>query len=259
MLLPALAKAKAKGQGIMCMNNTKQLMLAWKIYIDDNNDVLPFAYANEGQPTAANFKFAWTHGLLDWSPGNQDNWNASNTLALGAIWKYTGPSERIYKCPADIYTVKPSSGPYKGTTIQRTRSNSMNAWCGMNEGNWTWYGGPEFRKYLKMSDFVTPGPSGTWVLVDEHPDSINDGFFCVNMNGYPNAGSTQLPDVPASYHNKACGFAFADGHSEIHRWKDARTSPKVTQKALASPASQPNNPDIVWLWEHTTKKYTDPL
>lgn len=253
MLLPALAKAKSKGQGIMCMNNTKQLMLAWKFYVDDNNDVLPFAYADPG---GKNARLAWTQGIQSWDPGNRDNWDITNSLMRGSIWKYTGPSQKIYTCPADIYTVTPSSGPSKGQAVVRLRSNSMNSWCGMNEGQWTWFGGPEFRKYLKASDFVAPGPSMTWVLVDEHPDSMNDGFFCVDMNGYPNQGATKLPDVPASYHNGACGFAFADGHSEIKKWKDPRTKPKVTKKGLPG-GSQANNLDVVWLWEHSTKKYNE--
>lgn len=130
----------------------------------------------------------------------------------------------------------------------------MNSWCGMNQGDWTWFGGPEFRKYNKMSDMVDPGPTKTWVLVDEHPDSINDGFFCVDMNAYPNLAAAALPDVPASYHNNACGFAFADGHSEIHKWKDPRTMPPVKKQNPPS-VSQANNMDVSWLWYHTTSKY----
>ena len=254
MLMPAMSKAKTKGQGIMCMNNTKQLMLAWKMYVDDNNDKLPFAYAPE-DPSNRNYPFAWTHGILDWSPGNSQNWDVDNTLKKGAIWPYTGNSPQIFKCPADFYTVKPSSGPWKGTPIQRARSNSMNSWMGMDQGVHTWFGGPEFRKYTKLSDVVDPGPARTWVLVDEHPDSMNDGFFCVDMKGYPNPASAAMPDVPASFHNGACGFAFADGHSEIKKWKDKRTMPPVKKTTSPPAVSHANNPDVVWLWEHTTRKY----
>ena len=253
MLLPALAKAKTKGQGIMCMNNTKQLMMAWKMYVEDNGDKLPFAYAPE-DPANPNYPFAWTHGILDWNNANSQNWDVDNTLKKGAIWKYVGNSPAIFKCPADVYTVKPTTGPSRGLAIARCRSNSMNSWCGMNQGDWTWFGGPEFRKYLKMTDFVDPGPVNTWVLVDEHPDSINDGFFCVDMRGYPNIPA--LPDVPASYHNKACGFAFADGHSEIKKWVDRRTMPPVTKGALVTyTQTNPNNPDVLWIWHRTTRRY----
>lgn len=131
----------------------------------------------------------------------------------------------------------------------------MNSWCGMNQGDWTWFGGPEFRKYLKSSDFVDPGPSITWVLVDEHPDSMNDGFFCIDMNGYPDPKLAKLPDVPASFHNNACGFAFADGHSEIKKWTDPRTTPPVLRQSNPPSVSQANNKDVLWLYEHTPRKY----
>src|ERR1051325_6162558 len=100
----------------------------------------------------------------------------------------------------------------------------------------------------------TPAPALAWVLVDEHPDSMNDGFFCVDMNGYPDPKQAKLPDVPASYHNKACGFAFADGHSEIKRWRDSRTMPPVKHTNPPS-VNQADNPDVLWLWEHTTSLF----
>jgi prepilin-type N-terminal cleavage/methylation domain-containing protein/prepilin-type processing-associated H-X9-DG protein len=261
MLLPALAKAKTKAHGIKCLNNNKSLMLAWRLYVDDSNETLPFAYVEEN-PDNRNYRYAWVHGILDYNSGNSQNWDVQNTLAKGAIWPYTAKTAEIYKCPADIVTVKPSSGPFKGQTIQRARSNSMNSWMGMNEGNWTWFGGPEFRKYLKMSDIIDPGPSMTWVLLDEHPDSMNDGFFCIDMNGYPNPARTSLPDVPASYHNGAGGLAFADGHAEIRKWQDVRTRPPVKRQdgwfnGVAPFSKQGNNKDVLWLWERTTRKYKE--
>jgi len=256
MLLPALAKAKAKAQGIMCMNNTKHLMLAWRLYSEDNQDRIPYAYADEA-PTGAGYPFAWVHGILSYDNANTANWNWTNTLAKGNIWPYTGPSAAIYKCPADKVTTKPTSGPFAGQVTPRCRSNSMNSWVGLNEGRTDsgalWFGDTTFRVYRKLSDMTIPGPTMTWVLVDEHPDSINDGFFCVNMLGYPNPGSAQLPDFPASYHNGACGFSFADGHSEIKKWTDPRTMPPV-KKVTVSTVNQANNPDVVWLWQHTTSK-----
>jgi prepilin-type N-terminal cleavage/methylation domain-containing protein/prepilin-type processing-associated H-X9-DG protein len=254
LLLPALSKAKTKGQGISCLNNTKQLMLAWTMYVTDNSDKLPFAYADENK-AMWQYPLAWTHGILSWDNGNSQNWDVDNTLKQGAIWKYTGPSEKIYKCPADIYTVKPTSGPYKGTAIQRCRSNSMNAWVGMDKGDYTWFGDKRFRKFTKMSDMVDPGPTKTWVLLDEHPDSMNDGFFVVDMRPYPNLGGASLVDCPASYHNGACGFAFADGHSEIHKWLDKRSRPPVKKTGYTAISGNPANPDIKWLWDHTTAAF----
>jgi prepilin-type N-terminal cleavage/methylation domain-containing protein/prepilin-type processing-associated H-X9-DG protein len=249
MLLPALARAKTKAQGIHCMANTKQLMLSWAMYVGDANDRLPFAYAQEGNPTHPNYKYAWVHGILDYN-NSRDNWDVTNSLAAGCIWPYTGNSPGIYKCAADRSMTK------AGTKLTpRLRSLSMNSWLGMNEGVHTWFGGPEFRAYLRMSDLVDPGPTMTWALIDEHPDSINDGFFCIDMNGYPNPASTALPDTPSSAHNGGCGLSYADGHSEIKKWLDPRTAPKVYYKAGTMPAAQqPNNKDVLWLWERTTRK-----
>ncbi|MHB1310180.1 MAG: type II secretion system protein [Limisphaerales bacterium] len=253
MLLPALSKAKAKGQGIACMNNTRQLMLGWRLYADDSDDRLPFAYVEEN-PANRNYPYAWTHGILDYSNANSQNWDPTNTIMKGAIWSYVGASAALYKCPADPTRVSPTSGPNRGQSLPRVRSMAMNAWAGMNEGVHTWYGGPEFRPYLKMSDFVDPGPSLTWILVDEHPDSINDGFFCIDMNPYPNLSRATLPDFPASYHNGACGFSFADGHSEIKKWQDPRTMPKIRKQTVQT-VNQANNRDVQWLWDRTTRRY----
>jgi len=160
LLLPALAKAKTKAQGIMCMNNGRQLMLARRMYIDDNRDTLPFAYV-EDNPANKNHRFAWCHGILDCDNGNQYNWNKTNTIMAGEIWPYTGGASEIYRCPAAFIRVKPTTGPYKGQSTLRARGMSMNSWLGMNEGLYTWFGGAEFRAYLKMSDLVDPGPAMT--------------------------------------------------------------------------------------------------
>lgn len=244
MLLPALSSAKTKAQGIMCMNNGHQLMVGWRLYVEDNNDKLPWAYGPPGTTDKA-----WCQGELNITDISltSDNYNVTNTLARGLIWKYVAKNPAVYRCPADKFV--PSQGAKRGPG-PRIRSISMNAWTGMNQGDYTWFGGPDFRKFTKMSDMVTPGPTLTWVMVDENPISMNDGFFVVDMRPYPNLGQAVLPDCPATYHNGACGFSFADGHSEIHSWKDTRT--KV--KPVAS-TSQPNNRDVLWLWQHTTARF----
>ncbi|MEW6158915.1 MAG: type II secretion system protein [Verrucomicrobiota bacterium] len=255
MLLPALAKSKTKAQGVFCMNNTKQLMLAWRMYVDDNNERLPYAYVDDN-PSNPNYNFAWMHGIEDASnPGKRDNWDPDITLTKGAIWPYTSKAFGIYKCPADRTLAQITAGPRRGERVPWLRSVAMNSWLGMNEGIHTWFGGTEFRAYLKFSDLVDPGPSKTWVLLDEHPASINDGFFVVDMRGYPNASETKMPDFPASYHNRAGGIAFADGHSEIHKWQDPRTILKDKAKTTPSIPNNSNNKDVLWLWENTTRKY----
>jgi prepilin-type processing-associated H-X9-DG protein len=118
----------------------------------------------------------------------------------------------------------------------------MDAWMGMNEGVHTWFGGPEFRAYLKMSDLVDPGPAMTWMLIDEHPDSINDGYFL-------NKGAVKgWTDLPASYHNGAVNLSYADGHAEIHRWVDRSTKPPPLPDAAGLPFSLAENERTDYYW-----------
>ena len=102
---------------------------------------------------------------------------------------------------------------------------------------------------------TAPGPTGIWLITDEREDRINNGYFVVDMAGFNprNPGSLQLVDIPASYHNGAGGVTFADGHSEIKRWFDPRTKPRIKQgQNLPLTASSPNNRDVLWLQERST-------
>ena len=246
MLLPALAKAKTKAQGIKCMNNHRQLLLGWAMYVGDNNDRLPFAYAQEVNPNTSDG--AWVQGILDYgNPSARDNWDPKH-LQQSPLFKYIGQSLLVWKCPADNSTGLNTAR----AKVPRVRSMSMSIWTGGNsgtDGGW----GRDWRVNTKMSDFTDPSPSGTYVLLDEREDSINDGFFVVSMDGYPNAAQTKMVDFPASYHNRAGGFSFGDGHAEIRKWVDGRTTPPI-KKDLVLNQSQPNNPDIVWMQERSTRK-----
>ncbi len=240
-LLPALAKAKTKAQGIMCMNSGRQMMLAWRFYVDDNNENLIFSY-NPGNPAE------WVHGSLDFSGSNPSNWNITNDIMKSPLWTYGANNANLWKCPADRSQVK------VGTTMRpRVRSMSMDAW--FNSTDVANFGGG-FRIYKKMSDLIDPGPTMTWVLMDEREDSINDGELCVGMTGYPDKPqSWMLVDYPASYHNGAAGLSFADGHAEIHKWKDPRTTPLLRRGGeLSLNVSSPNNQDMLWLMDRSTRK-----
>src|SRR5262249_28806401 len=107
--------------------------------------------------------------------------------------------------------------------------------------------------FRKLGQMLKPGPSMTFVFLDERQDSINDGYFVTEMDGYPKISSTKIVDYPASYHNGACGFAFADGHSEIHKWRDGRTIPPIST-ALKLNTSSPNNQDVFWMQDHSTRE-----
>ncbi|HWX23033.1 MAG TPA: prepilin-type N-terminal cleavage/methylation domain-containing protein [Candidatus Binatia bacterium] len=248
MLLPALARAKIRAQGTGCANNTHQLLLAWHMYATDNRDELPFGYS----VTAPNSAYVWVKGILDdTNPKANDNWDYANTIMLGAIWPYSGNSLGVFHCPADTSRgIDP-----QGKTVPR-RSVSMSNWVGGNGDspatNYKGYWGlnaPGSQVARKLSLIGNPGPALTIVLLDERQDSINDGYFAIQMDGYRNPGSTYIVDFPASYHNAACGFAFADGHSEIHKWHDGRTMPPLGT-ALTLNIPSPNNSDVLWMQDH---------
>ncbi len=246
MLLPALSRSKVKAQGLACLNNTKQLMVAWLMYCSDNRDTLPRAWGGPNDPV-------WARGSLDYSPANSDNWNVDTTLAQGVLWPYVVSARGSYRCPADPSRVTPNTGPYAGQNIARIRSLSMNSWLGHSQDDATSWAGVQFGTYQKMSDIDRFGHSRCWVLIDEHPDSIWSAFFVTVMTGYPNAAQTTMANVPASYHGRAANLCFADGHSETKRWLDPRTTPPITGKQMTGNKPQPNNRDIVWLWERTTR------
>ncbi len=240
MLLPALAKAKTKAQGIMCLNNGKQLSLAWKIYCDDFAEKVPPSYRD------INNTNQWMRGELNTTPSNRSNWDVNQDIKKGLLWPYSGNATAIYKCPADK-----SSVTYMGTNYSRVRSISMNAWFDSSDVAGF---GSGFRIYKKTTDLTTPGPSMTWLFLDERQDSINDGEFCVGMTGYPDKpASWKIVDYPASYHNGAAGFSFADGHSEIKKWQDPRTMPPL-RKVLDLNVASPNNKDVLWMMERSTRK-----
>lgn len=219
MLLPALGKAKQKTQGVYCMNNTKQLMLANHMYQSDNADNFPMAFHGGYVPTANDVNKPWVSGWLDWGTGT-DNTNVNMLLdpRYAVLASYFGNAKNVYKCPADIYASQ--SQKARGWS-SRVRSVSGNIYVGKGNG---WHtgkgysaGGPNnltiYRGASKMSDLVIPGPAQTWVYMDEHPDSINDA------GAFAPSNANTIPDAPATYHGGAAGFAMADGHAEIHKWK----------------------------------------
>jgi prepilin-type N-terminal cleavage/methylation domain-containing protein/prepilin-type processing-associated H-X9-DG protein len=247
MLLPALAKAKTKAQGIKCLSNLKQIQLAWHLYADDNNDkITSSAYLKPVEPTA------WVDGWLDYDPNNSDN---TNTVILrdpnkSKFATYLQAVE-IYKCPAD-----PSYVKIRGGRIPRVRSMSMSQALG-GPGGWLPPGGynegqKRYRTYFKTTDITDPGPARLYVLLDEHPDSINAGGFANQM--VENPAQARIIDYPASYHNGAAGLSFADGHVEIRKWVDGRTRQPVRFSNSALPLNVPSayNNDMIWLAERTS-------
>ncbi len=269
MLLPALSKTKLKAYGIQCMNNHRQLALAWKMYVDDNADFLPYAsYWPYGDATlAVENNYAWVAGQLDFNPNNPSNWDVNQDLVHSPLWSYCSQSARIWKCPADYSFVT-----VNGDQNPRVRSMSMNLWVGGFIGydgglsggrgysNLPSYpagtrGGYPWRVYLKMGEFMNPGPSGIFLFLDMREDSIDWGNFATDMRGWPDdPGRASFYDLPGSYHHRAAGFSFVDGHAEIKHWRDDRTMPRIVDGGLIPDQyPSPNNPDVLWLQEHATR------
>jgi prepilin-type N-terminal cleavage/methylation domain-containing protein/prepilin-type processing-associated H-X9-DG protein len=220
MILPSLGKAKQKTQGVYCMNNARQMMIAWSMYAHDAGDKLVPAF-HGGMATGGNFDAnigpGWCEGWLDWS-ASTDNTNINFLISdkYSRLAQYIAKSKNIFKCPADTYL-----SPAQRGRGWKERCRSLSGNIGIGDGNAE--AGPwdsAYRHIKKYSQFNYPGPDGTWVYVDEHPDSINDsGFF--------NPHAWTWADMPSAYHNGACGFSFADGHAEIHKWKASLASPRA--------------------------------
>jgi|SRR5882672_6570276 len=248
MLLPSLSKAKLKAQGIQCMSNHRQLALAWKLYNDENNDKL--LLASEGDDPSLD-AYVWVMGLMDFNSGNRSNWDVNENITKSPLWPLCGKNATIWKCPADRSFVTVA-----GDQKPRVRSMSMNFWFGGFGGSDGHLSGGGWRLYRKMSDLSNPGPSKTWLFLDMREDSIDIGNFATDMSGWPDQ-PTMLGfyDLPGMYHNRACGFSFADGHSEIKKWLDPRTTPPLVQNGEVNDGFlSVRNKDITWLQERCTRK-----
>ncbi len=246
MLLPALAKAKAKAQGVICLNNNKQLGLAYILYADDNGDKLcgNLDGGNAQDPRQSNN--TWCVGWLGIPTGTPADANTNIAYLMNSqLGKYS-QSPGIYKCPADKSKDKGGKG------APRVRSVSMNAYLGERAGPFS--GG--YNQFKKYSSITRPAPSSCWVFVEEREDSINDGWFAVDMDNFDPSrrAADRWVDWPSSYHNGSCAFSFADGHGEHKKWLDDRTKPKIGKIGAASP----NNPDVLWTQLRTSSKEKNP-
>jgi prepilin-type N-terminal cleavage/methylation domain-containing protein/prepilin-type processing-associated H-X9-DG protein len=257
MLLPALAKAKTKAQGIACMNNGQQMIKALILYSMDYTDYL-VPNPDDGNTTPG---FNWCPGEAGVGMADEFNADILRDPSRSMLAPYIGTSAQIFKCPADK-----RHGKYHGdadvdvskigTDVPAARTFSMSQAVGTNpyktggkiavDGPWldgshnhtvgkTWY------TYGNTSQFLRPGASKTLIFLDEDAHSLNDGGFAtVGPNIIP---LYDMIDWPGWYHNGACGFAFADGHSEIKKWVDPRT----LLTGSASNQTQKGNPDISWM------------
>ncbi|HSA12152.1 MAG TPA: prepilin-type cleavage/methylation domain-containing protein [Candidatus Paceibacterota bacterium] len=226
LLLPALTKAKQKGQGIGCLNNLKQLQLCWMMYAQDNNDNL----VPNGD--GAVYK-GWIGGQFAVNPRDGTNVNLLKPPS-GLLWSYN-KSLGIYKCPAD-QSVAREGGLILGS---RVRSVALNG--NMNGNSWYTEGTKDtYFTFRKLSQIIRPPPSQAFVFLDENPSTLDDGYFLVVFN------TVIWGNDPGIYHNGACGLSFADGHSEIHKWLDPDT------RAPVKPVSPRGPRDVPWMQLRTS-------
>jgi prepilin-type processing-associated H-X9-DG protein len=250
-----LSKAKLKAQGIRCMSNLKQIQLGWIMYSGDNNDrivptvgqgalqvsLLPNPYTNPGNP-----ENQWIYGDV-----SQPSATDPNLLVLGLIYPYT-PNVNVFKCPADVRTAfgwgvtQPPGSPNPPTI----RSMSMNGYMAPIVDKIETSTAPlnqSYRVFRKQGDLASIGASTCWVMIDENPYSINDGWFCAN----PDPTATSWIDKPAVYHNNASGMSYADGHSEVHKWHDQNLI-NYRGPAETGVTAEPGVNDISWLGRLTS-------
>jgi len=225
LLLPALSQAKGRAQTAKCVSNVRQLSTAWFLYTDDNDDRL---VNNHGKPETAAKRNTWANNVEDWT-SSDDNFNPIY-VTDSLLGPYTGRSVEVFKCPSD--------------RTDRIRSMSMNAMVG-DPGVLTNQFNPDYVQFFTSGSIQNP--ANIFVFLDEHPDTINDGFFVNRLGTY------QWGNLPASYHNGATAFSFADGHMETHRWRVGGTIRPPLQGAAAGASASPGD-DFDWLKERTSVK-----
>lgn len=229
LLLPSLAKAKTKAQGIGCLNNIKQLSLAWTLYAEENSDRL---VNNHGVDETRSARQNWVNNVLDWTASEEN----TNLLYLtGAkLAPFVGQSTAVFKCPSDRSMA--DCGP-------RIRSVAVNSLVG-DPGVLTNRFNPNYVQFFKTADFSSP--ANVFVFLDEHPDTINDGFFMNRWDEY------QWGNLPASYHNGAGTLTFADGHSEMHRWQVGDTVRPARRGGVGGTIPAAPKTDFEWLRERVS-------
>ena len=251
LLLPTLAKSKEQSQGIKCVSNLRQLTLAWSMYSGDNKERF-VVNGNNGDSPGGTANAPNPGVNLQWCPNDMSSGAAVPGeqislawLQAGLIYPYVG-SPGPYRCPADSSTYNRGAVyPIGSAGTNRTRSMSMNAWINPSPNAYSSYqAGTGYRVYNKSSDLSVPGPSGRWLLVDENPYSINDGYF---LDIPSDSGWV---DCPACYHNGACGFSFCDGHAQIRKWTD-HVVLNWRQNASLTPTGT-RTPDLLWFFHITT-------
>ena len=271
MLLPVLSKAKSRAQGATCLSQGKQMMTAMLLYTTENNDFFP-PNPDDGN---TNVGYNWCPGSAGIGQRQEFDPDVLEDPSRSLLIGYLGGNVNVFRCPADQ-----RMGPYQGNNpafigqiVPAARTFSMNQAVGTIDPGYeaTEYGSPPYSHYGipnlsvngpwlnnqqthhrdspwhtfgRASDIRAPGPSGLWVLLDEDAKGLNDAAFAFGME------SPQWFDAPGTYHDGGCGFAFADGHSETHRWL-SRAEKASGGAVITDPSDQQ---DWAWMQQRTSAK-----
>lgn len=247
LLLPALGRARAKGLAAACVGNHRQISVALHLYASDADDRLPYNHGASGTLEAvASGRFDnWATSLLNWEL-DPSNTNVA-WLRAGGLGPFLSGGVGVYRCPADrvVSPIQRAAG-WDG----RARSVSLNAMVGdagafMQSGRNT--NNPSYRQYLRLGDIRIA--SAIFTFIDEHPDSINDGYFLNRLD------QREWVDLPGSNHDGGVVLSFLDGHAEQHRWRRAATRPPARPDAadLPMPVPEPEAEDYDWLMGRATR------
>ncbi len=223
LLLPALAKAKTRTLLTRCMNNNRQMMMGWNMYHPDWGDMLLASLSNNNAVLAG--RVLWVGGNFD-TANDPGTWDPTVYIDKSPLMPYLGKSRDVWKCPADPVRVKNNVQ----APVQRVRNNSMSQ--AFDYGTWL-VGVPSGGQYLCYAKGAQMlHPADTWVLGEEHPDSLNDAAMANQMAGNPGDPPAKIIDYPASFHGGAGVFAIADGHCVSHKWLGGTIKPPVTGTPL---------------------------
>ena len=211
--LPSAATTRGKGQSASCLNNHRQLVRAWQLYVDANGGRLVGNLDGSGVMTLANSNLTWVLGWFDFNGGMPAGAD-TNTLYLttySPLAPYLNRQAEVFKCPADTSLSLGKKG------VPRVRSVSMNSYVGDRPAPYT----TGYKQFRKISEFIDPKPSNAFITTDEREDSINDGILFIDMRGYDPAAPSfyTIVDYPADWHNRGANLSFADGHTETWRWR----------------------------------------
>jgi prepilin-type N-terminal cleavage/methylation domain-containing protein/prepilin-type processing-associated H-X9-DG protein len=245
LLLPVLAQSKSRAHAIQCLNNLRQLHLAWQMYADDHGDrLVPNWYSEAVESDPIQYR-SWARGVMTFWPDHPDNTNTSY-LIHGLLGPYARAAG-IFKCPVDQSTARQD-----GRLYPRVRTAAMNHWMGFEDTAWS----SEYRHFLRTSDLVGPDPAEAFVFTMQREDAIEDAWMRIDM-GLEVGSQIQWPE---SYHQKAANFTFGDGHAERHRWIESETSPPVKRGlpiqwwTAGAMIPSDTNADHIWIRQHATRR-----